>query len=81
MKKKLITCITITCAAFLSIYVSICRTDSLFISNVNALSRVEGTYTQCYNRIHSDPTDTVIYCGTCSEIPGRWQSGSDFCNH
>lgn len=52
----------------------------LFIANIEILAQVEhGKYIKCYNRIKSDPTDTVRYCGNCDEIPGTWKSSMDFC--
>lgn len=56
------------------------RIDPLFAANIEALVRSEdGQYVDCYERIVSDPSETVFYCGTCSEIPGRWKSGMSFC--
>lgn len=45
------------------------------------LSRIEssGQYIDCYKNIESDPSDYVTYCGTCSDIPGRWKGGMSFC--
>ena len=49
-------------------------------ANIEALAQVEhGKYIKCYETITSDPSDTVVYCGVCSEIPGRWVSGMSFC--
>lgn len=65
-----------------SVYVNNGRNsmDDLFNANVEALAQNEsGKYIDCYERIVSDPTDEVMYCGTCSEIPGRWKSGMSFC--
>lgn len=58
-----------------------CRIDPLLVANIEALVRSEGDgqYVDCYERIVSDPSETVFYCGTCSEIPGRWKSGMSFC--
>lgn len=54
--------------------------NQYLVANIDALAQVEhGKYIKCYATITSDPTDTVVYCGVCSEIPGRWMSGMSFC--
>lgn len=56
------------------------RISPLLFENIEALAQNEsGKYIDCYERIVSDPTDEVMYCGTCSEIPGRPKSGMSFC--
>lgn len=49
-------------------------------NNVEALSESEtGDYKKCWLIITYDPSDTEMYCGTCSVLPGRFQSGMSFC--
>ncbi len=56
------------------------ETSLLFVYNVEALSQTEsGQYVHCYDTIHADSTETVLYCGTCSVQPGRGWSGMNFC--
>lgn len=56
------------------------KISPLLFENIEALAQNEsGKYIDCYERIVSDPTDDVMYCGTCSEIPGRGKSGMSFC--
>ena len=53
----------------------------LFVNNVEALTQDESSgYVRCYDYITSDASDTVMYCGTCSVIPGRWRGGMSYCN-
>lgn len=48
--------------------------------NVDALAQVEHSkYNRCWRRIRYDISDTVLYCGTCTEIPGTYTGAMDFC--
>ena len=54
--------------------------DELFNANVEALASGEhGSYTKCYNTIKAHKTENVMYCGTCTVLPGMWRSGMSFC--
>ena len=54
--------------------------NELFNANVEALSQIEqGEYVRCYDRIVTDSTVTVLYCATCTIMPGRWKSGMNYC--
>ena len=46
--------------------------DELFNANVEALTRSEesGTGT-CYNSITTSEGQKVLYCGTCTYLPGK----------
>lgn len=86
MKKIVYSMIMLLSFVLLSVaFVTVTKTrqknSDLFILNVEALSRIEssGQYIDCYKNIESDPSDYVTYCGTCSDIPGRWKGGMSFC--
>lgn len=79
--KRLFSIIAILILAFVLESIDYFSKDALLLfTNVEALSQVEhGKYIRCYNRIKSDPMDTVRYCGNCDEIPGTWKSSMDYC--
>lgn len=80
--KRILTKAVITLIFMSGIVVMCCfhKDSKLFIANIEALAQVEhGKYVKCYNRIKTDPTDTVRYCDGCNEIPGTWKSSMDFC--
>ena len=45
----------------------------IFENNIEALANSgEGSGGKdCYRELKADPTESVIYCGTCSDQPGR----------
>lgn len=47
-------------------------------ANVDALASEETPDggNKCYKLVNDDPSDQVIYCGTCEEIPGRGRKKS-----
>lgn len=47
-------------------------------ANVDALASEEmpGGGNDCYKIVNDDPSDQVVYCGTCGEIPGRGRKKS-----
>ena len=56
--------------------------DGFLSANVEALADVEhGKYVRCLEIINSDPADTVLYCGTCTEIPGRFVGAMSNCKN
>lgn len=52
--------------------------DIYMFANVDALASEEmpGGGNDCYKLVNDDPSDQVIYCGTCEEIPGRGRKKS-----
>lgn len=79
---KRIIAIIITVVGSITVFIGYSKSSSLSLlyANVKALEEVEhGIYERCYKMISSDPSDVVKYCGTCSEIPGRWRGGMSFC--
>lgn len=55
--------------------------DVIFTANVEALSDAEhGEYVKCWKSIRDDISDVVLYCGTCTELPGTYRGGMNFCN-
>ncbi len=83
MKKIVFLALTIvlTISAAIAAYVfSRNPSSDLFEANVEALADTEyGEYVRCYETIKSDPTEYVFYCGTCSDVPGRWRGGMAHC--
>jgi len=54
--------------------------DVIFTANVEALSEAEhGEYEKCWKSIRDDISDVVLYCGTCTELPGTYRGGMSFC--
>lgn len=54
--------------------------DVIFTANVEALSEAEhGEYVKCWKSIRDDISDVVLYCGTCTELPGTYRGGMNFC--
>lgn len=54
--------------------------DVIFTANVEALSDAEhGEYVKCWKSIRDDISDVVLYCGTCTELPGTYRGGMNFC--
>lgn len=54
--------------------------DVIFTANVEALSDAEhGEYVKCWESIRDDISDVVLYCGTCTELPGTYRGGMNFC--
>lgn len=54
--------------------------DVIFTANVEALSDAEhGEYVKCWKSISDDISDVVLYCGTCTELPGTYRGGMNFC--
>lgn len=54
--------------------------DVIFTANVEALSEAEhGEYVKCWESIRDDISDVVLYCGTCTELPGTYRGGMNFC--
>ena len=52
----------------------------IFTANVEALSDAEhGEYVKCWKSIRDDISDVVLYCGTCTELPGTYRGGMNFC--
>ena len=52
----------------------------IFTANVEALSDAEhGEYVKCWESIRDDISDVVLYCGTCTELPGTYRGGMNFC--
>jgi len=46
--------------------------DIYMFANVDALASEETPDgNNCYKIVNDDPSDQVVYCGTCGEIPGR----------
>lgn len=78
--KFMLFAIVITISHIFAIISVQCSPTQLFSQNVEALSDVEqGQYIRCFRLIKYDPGDTVFYCGTCSELPGRFRGGMDYC--
>ena len=62
------------------LFLCIHKPFSPFEMNIEALTAVElGEYKRCWNKITTDPTDHVFYCGSCSEIPGRYVNSMSYC--
>ena len=54
--------------------------DVIFTANVEALSQAEhGEYIKCWKNIRDDISDVVLYCGTCTELPGTYRGGMSYC--
>lgn len=54
-----------------------CDIDIYMFANVDALANEETSGgNKCYKIVNDDPSDQVIYCGTCGEIPGRGRKKS-----
>lgn len=82
MKRIVLLIVSLFAASLASVFVWQERTsvEAIILTNVEALSQVEhGEYDRCWRRIRTDISDTVVYCGTCSEVPGTYKSGMDFC--
>lgn len=79
MKHQTIYVITVFALgiAFLSgICLRLPRESRLYFANVDALSSVESGGKECSRILIEDPSDMVVYCGTCSEQPGRGKKKS-----
>lgn len=54
--------------------------NSIIADNIEVLTQIEhGEYVRCWDVIQNDPTDNVFYCGSCSEIPGRFVKAMNHC--
>jgi len=79
---KVVGVLVILLAVGVSLFRYFCFEKSFVSQNVEALSQQEhGIYVHCYDYIKADPTDNVMYCGTCSMIPGTWRGGMNFCTN
>ena len=46
--------------------------DSFIEANIDALAETEASSgKKCYNNIKNDPVEEVVFCGTCTTLPGR----------
>ena len=82
MKRIVLLIVSLFVASLIGVFVWHERTsvEAIISTNVEALLQVEhGEYDRCWRRIRTDISDTVVYCGTCSEVPGTYKSGMDFC--
>ena len=74
MKKLILIAVSAAVAVSACIFACLSsesRTDEFFEANVEALADNEERGQKCYLEIKSDPNDQDIYCGTCTEIPGK----------
>ncbi len=67
----------IGCAVTITI-VSTKKVEFYLFSNVEALASGESSSGggECYKSLIYDPSDQVVYCGTCSYMPGRGRKKS-----
>ena len=48
------------------------KVDSFIEANIDALAETEASSgKKCYNNIKNDPVEEVVFCGTCTTLPGR----------
>lgn len=75
MKKKLLFSLAFfltVCAASLFVVASK-KVDFCLYANVEALASGETSSGggECYRTLIYDPSDQVVYCGNCKDMPGR----------
>lgn len=72
MKKVIFVAIAIMvlCVSVALTVKSFSGRDYVLDANVEVIASSESN-AECYKTLITDPSDTVKYCGTCSDQPGR----------
>ncbi|MCM1177402.1 MAG: NVEALA domain-containing protein [Clostridium sp.] len=78
MKHKLLVAAgAVLAAAAVSVFVHVRKgnnvMDEFFDANVEALANDESTSgsLSCFRQLTEDSNEQALYCGTCSDVPGR----------